>query len=290
MPHPDHSYNMNSPADADLQHSSADHEAFPRPSNPKCIDSFRIAVADPWTINSGSWCLPFSFSPKLCFHITRAPLWTEGSIYPVYNIWRPAYFGISLPSPDSRPYKLGCNDLIITSYEEDLASLNIGDRGPIPFERENIVSGIHVIYPPLIACKCCFRNRGSVTLANSERWRFDEIDQSYYQFQRLYDPKLLKADDQEALIWECYEGWKPSYGKAPAGLPFTMDQETRLCRINNVGEADFCGLTAPVLGIMNRESVVFVDSLEEATRIETANLRELILMTGLAVAKFERCI
>lgn len=212
-------------------------------------------------------------------------------MFPIYHIWSPAYFGISLPQPDSKSYKLSCNDLIVTSYEEDTASLKARDTGSIPFETENVVGGIDVDYPGFLCCKCCFQYRGWVTLANSERWRFDEIDQSYYQFQRVHErvhdrefPKVY----HKTLLWECYSDWKSGYGEAPADLPFTMDQDTRLCRINLDRHRDASVLVAPVIAIMNREGLVFVDGLQEANEIETANLRELVLMTGLAIAKFER--
>lgn len=85
-------------------------------------------------------------------------------------------------------------------------------------------------------------------------------------------------------------GWKSGYGKAPDDLPFTKDQDTRLCRINP-SQTDRrwepSKLVAPVVAIMNPDGPIFIDGLKEATEIETANVRDLVLMTGLAIAKFE---
>lgn len=219
-------------------------------------------------------------------------------MFPIYNIWSPAYFGFSLPQPNSKSYKLNCNDLIVTSYEDDTASLKARDTGSIPFETENVVGGIDVDYPGFLHCKCCIRYRGWVTLANSERWRFDEINESYqpyYQFQRVRErvhdrdfPKVYR----KTLQWECFRDPKSGYEEAPADLPFVMNQDTRLCRVNPNWHGqrhwDPSKLVAPVIAIMNREGLVFVNRLKEANEIETASLRELVLMTGLAIAKLER--
>jgi hypothetical protein len=132
-------------------------------------------------------------------------------------------------------------------------------------------------------------------LASSERWRFDETWHSYYQFQRVHE----RLNDREfpkvyhtTLLWEFYRDWKPEYGKAPVDLPFAMDQDTRLCRINTqryqARHWDPSTLATPVIAIMNPDGIIFIDGLKEATEIETANLRDLVLMTGLAIAKFER--
>ncbi|KAJ6088760.1 hypothetical protein N7486_010021 [Penicillium sp. IBT 16267x] len=232
---------------------------LPEPSKPKCTDVFRITRAEPWAINTGSWYL-FSSEPKLCFQINQGSSWREGSMFPIYNIWSPPYFGISLPQPNStqdprtipglgdiamsdrsssnlkKSYKLNCNDLIVTSYEDDTASLKARDTRAIPFERENVVGGIDVDYPSFLQCRCCLRYRGWVTLANGERWRFNEIDESYYQFQRVHE----RENDREfpkmypkTLQWECFSDWKSGYGEAPADVPFILDQDTRLCRVSS---------------------------------------------------------
>lgn len=188
----------------------------------------------------------------------------------------------------------------MTSYEDDTASLKAGDTGSITFERENVVGGIDVDYPSFLQCRCCLRYRGWVTLANGERWRFDEIIRSkrqlYYQFQRVGNrvahemvfPKVYP----KTLQWECYSDWKSGYGEAPADVPFILDQDTRLCRVNPDWHGqrhwDASKLVAPVIAIMKRECLVFVNGLKEANEIETADLRELVLLTGLTIAKFER--
>ncbi|KAJ5454815.1 uncharacterized protein N7458_005771 [Penicillium daleae] len=239
-------------------------------------------------------------------------------MFPIYNIWSPPYFGISLPKPNpiqdtktipglenealsdrsasnlNKSYKLNCNDLVVTSYEDDSACLKARDTGSIPFEKENVVGGIDVDYPGFLQCRCCLRYRGWVTLANGERWRFDEINESYYQFERVHE----RVNDREfpktypkILQWECFSDWESNYGQAPANVPFILDQDTRLCRVGSKWHERHCKaseLVAPVIAIMNREGLVFVNGLKESNGIETANLRELVLMTGLTIAKFER--
>ncbi|KAJ5745210.1 hypothetical protein N7520_010392 [Penicillium odoratum] len=309
---------MGSPLD-DKPASNADHEASPGPSKPKCTDVFQFTRAEPWAINTGNWCL-FSSEPKLCFQINQGSSWKGGFMFPTYNIWSPPYFGISLPLPNPtqdtwtipdlgdialsdrspsnkrRSYKLNCNNLIVTSYEDDTASLKARDTGSIPFETENVVGGIDVDYPSFLHCRCCFRYRGWVTLANGERWRFDEIDQSYYQFQRMakrvvHDRKFPKVYPK-TLQWESYSDWKSGYGDAPADVPFILDKDTRLCRVNPDWHGqrhwDASKLVSPVIAVMSREGLIFINELKEANEIETANLRELVLMTGLTIAKFER--
>lgn len=77
---------------------------------------------------------------------------------------------------------------------------------------------------------------------------------------------------QAAVLWECYSRWKSEYGKAPADLPFIMNQDTRLCRINP-SQTDRrwepYKLVAPVVAIMNPDGFIFIDGLKEATKIET---------------------
>jgi hypothetical protein len=245
-------------------------------------------------------------------------------MFPIYNIWSPPYFGISLPQPNStqdtrtipglgdvamsdrsssnlkKSYKLNCNDLIVTINEDDAVSLKARDTGSIPFERENVVGGIDVDYPSFLQCRCCLRYRGWLTLGNGERWRFDEIvwsnRQSYYQFQRIakrvvHDREFLK-EHPKTLQWECYSDWKSGYGEPLGDVPFILDQDTRLCRVNlgwhGQRHWDASKLVAPVIALMNRDCLVFVNGLKEANEIETANLRELVLLTGLTIAKFER--
>lgn len=220
-------------------------------------------------------------------------------MFPIYNVWSPAYFGITLPQPDSKSYKLSCNDLIVTKYEDDTASLKARDSGSVPFETQNVVGGIDVDHPWFFCCTCCVRYRGWVNLSNGERWRFDENtgfgNNSYYQFQRVYErtndrefPKVY----HETLLWEFQSDWQSGFGEAPTDLPFIMDRDTRLCRINlkrfQPRHWNPSGLVAPVIAIMSGESLVFLDGLKRANGIETASLRELVLMTGLAIAKFER--
>ncbi|KAJ5216433.1 uncharacterized protein N7498_002840 [Penicillium cinerascens] len=286
---------MNIPLDDNLA-AGAVHEAVPEPPKPTCTDVFRIARAEPWAVNTGNWCL-FSSEPKLCFQINQGSPWSEGSMFPIYNIWSPAYFGITLSQSDSKFYKLSCNDLIVTRYEDDTASLKARYTGSVPFETQNVVGGIDVDDPWFFCCKCCFRYRGWVNLSNGERWRFDEnngFGESYYQFQRVHErtharefPKVF----HKTLLWEFRSDWQSGFGEAPTDLPFTMDRDTRLCRAA-LGQSQRywnpSKLVAPVIAIMNGESLVFLDTLKRVNEIETANLRELVLMTGLAIAKFER--
>lgn len=134
-------------------------------------------------------------------------------------------------------------------------------------------------------------------MSNGERWRFDEInviDKTHYEFQIIQnDGQNPESQNMypKTLVWEFHSGWKSRFGEAPTGLQFAMGQDTRLCRINleqHLKRYWDPSLLTPVIAIMNREDLVFVDRLEGAAEIETANLRELILMTGLAVARFER--
>ena len=278
-----------------IDHASSDDEkTCSEPPVPKCSDIFRITRAEPWAVNTKNWWL-YSSEPTLRFQLNQSSSWEGGSIFPIYNIWSPAYFGISLSQPELKTYKLSCSDLIVSSYEDDTGSLKSGGTSPIPFDLTTVVGGIDIDYPGFLSCHCCIRYRGWVTLAGSERWRFDEIYESYYKFERVHErlhdsefPKIYR----KSLVWECYNGWKPGYGKSPAGLPFTMDQDTRLCRINpdHIAERrwDPSKLVAPAIAIMNPDGIIFVDELKGATEIETANLRDLVLMTGLAIATFER--
>ncbi|KAF3391397.1 hypothetical protein F1880_007802 [Penicillium rolfsii] len=164
---------------------------------------------------------------------------------------------------------------------------------------EKIIGGIDVDYPGFLSCKCCFSYRGWVILSNGERWRFDEIimiDKTHYEFRAVQSesdeqiPGTLKMYPK-TLVWEFYSDWESSFGEAPTELPFTMGQDTRLCRVNLQQHRKRYldpSLMTRVSAIMNREDLVFIDGLDGAAGIETENLRELILMTGLAIAKFER--
>jgi hypothetical protein len=185
----------------------------------------------------------------------------------------------------------------VTNYEDDTASLKTTSTEPISFHIDNLISGIDVDYPGILCCRCCFRYRGSVTIGTSERWQFEEIDQSYYQFQRLQgvDDKGFPKMYPESILWERFGGWKTGeYGEAPTDLPFVMNKDTRFCRANLSKHQDWqwdaTGLVAPVCAIMNHEGFVFIDGLKGARGIDTADLQELVLMTGLAVAKFERTV
>lgn len=274
--------------------SSGDHEACLEPAKANHTDIFRITPAERGVVNTGSWNL-FSSEPNLRFQINRASSWKGGSIFPIYNIWSPAYFGISLPQPDSTSYKLSCSDIIVTSYEDDIASLKARDTKSIPFEIVNVVGGINVNYPGYLCSKGCSLSRGFITLASSERWRFNEIGKSYYQFQRVHE----RAHDREfpkayrnTLLWERDCDLESKYGKGLADLPFSMAQDTRICRLDLNRHQKRHWDPSKVIAIMNQECIIFVDELKEATEIETeietANIRQLILMTGLAIAKCER--
>ncbi|KAJ5623747.1 hypothetical protein N7510_000056 [Penicillium lagena] len=187
-------------------------------------------------------------------------------------------------------------DELTSDYEDNIASLKTGDTRSIPFEIANVVGGIHVNYPGFMWCKCCCLSGGWINLATSERWRFDEIDKSCYQVQRVHE----RAHDREfpkayrnTLLWERYMDSDSKYEMAQADLPFIMDQDTRLCRLNVNRHQKRHWDPSKVIAIMNQEGIIFVDGLEEATEIETeietANIRELILMTGLAIAKLRHC-
>lgn len=254
------------------------------PSKPKCTDMFRITRAEPWAMPSTIGSL-FSFKPKLRFQITQCPSWTDDSTFPIYNIWSPAYFGVSLPQPDAKTYELSRNDLVVTGYEADTTSLKSKDSGPIPFEPGNVSAGIDVDYPGFLTCGCCFRYRGCITLSNGERWEFSETDMEWFHFQRYRNDKSRDVYGNR-LLWERYQCWEKAYGERPEGLPFTLDKDTRICRVSSDSKQGALNVIAPVIAVMNREGVVFVDGLEKAD-VETANLRELVLMASVAVRKYE---
>ena len=214
----------------------------------------------------------------------------------------PSLFWNLTPQPSSQPYDLRYNDLIVTTHEHDTerskANPSTANQiSPISFQMEKVDGGIDVDYPGFLSCKCCFRYRGWVILSNGERWRFDEIngiDKAHYEFQVIQnDGKNPETQNMypKTLVWEFYSDWKSRFWRSSNRVAIHYGQDTRLCRINieqHLKRYWDTSLITPVIAIMNREGLVFVDGLKGAAGIETANLRELILMTGLAIAKFER--
>jgi hypothetical protein len=78
----------------------------------------------------------------------------------MYNVWSPAFFGITLPQPGTAPTKLTRNDLIVTRWgEEDTVSLEKEETETLSFSSEDIIGSIDVNLPPMLCCKCCFQYR-----------------------------------------------------------------------------------------------------------------------------------
>jgi hypothetical protein len=74
----------------------------------------------------------------------------------------------------------------------------------------------------------------------------------------------------------------------PEDLPFPMDLDTRICRVKRSANFSDAGAEGPVLAVMNRNGIVCCQGMERNQEIETDNIRELVLMTALAIAQYER--
>ncbi|KAJ5524474.1 hypothetical protein N7494_011124 [Penicillium frequentans] len=269
--------------------SCAAHCTPSNPSEPKCSELFRITRPESWAIDTGNFCLPFSIKPKLSFQIEQRSSWNQGSIFPLFNIWRPGFFGSSLPQLGPDPVKLNRkNDLIVTAYEDDTIDFKDCDTDTIPFSTEGLIAGIDVDPPPFFACKVCCCHRGRVFLPNGERWKWIEIDCEHYQFQRDDDARNTHVP-LRTLIWQFDCHTIPSRSRGlPTDLPFAVDKYTRVCRINKSGvdwEAD--PSESPV-AVMNRDGFVFLDGMgSKMAEIQNEDNRSLILMSGLAIAQYE---
>lgn len=263
----------------------------PKPKRPQCGEIFRTTRPESWAIDTERSCL-FFYKPKLSFQLQQCSSWNQSSTFPAFNIWRPAsYFGTTLTQLGPNPVKLNSNDLIVTSSDEDTEALKSNDTGAITFTEENVVAAIDIDRPGLFCCSVCFSYRGRVILANGERWKFDEIDIDYHRFTREYDQNNSESKvNGKSLVWMFYHSSRPRLkNDVPDDLPFAMDLDTRICRVKRASNyADSCPDGGPVLAVMNRNGIVSCEGMEKNQEIETDNIRELVLMTALAVAQYEK--
>jgi hypothetical protein len=113
----------------------------------------------------------------------------------------------------------------------------------------------------------------------------------YYHFNREYDQTNPDGEENRpSLVWMFYHSSRPELmNGVPEDLPFNMDLETRICMVKRSSSyADPCPDGGPVLAVMNRNGIVCCDGVEKNTEIATSSIRELVLMTALAVAQYER--
>ncbi|KGO77045.1 hypothetical protein PITC_005700 [Penicillium italicum] len=177
-------------------------------------------------------------------------------------------------------------DLVVTGYEDDMEALKTKDTNTILFSTEGLVAGVDVDAPPWYGCKVCNCHRGFVFLPNGERWHWIEIDSEHYQFKRE-DNRRDQDIPLKTLIWEFQNSWRPS-NELPADLPFAVNRHARVCRVSESNS-----LAGPVkagspVAVMNRDGFIFFDGVgSKMAEIQTQDNRALILISGLAIAKFE---
>ncbi|KAJ5529755.1 hypothetical protein N7527_003148 [Penicillium freii] len=265
----------------DPGHSSA-------PSEPRCVEYYAISRPDRPSIVNTNFCLPFvSLAPQLSLQINQCTNWNKGSVWPIFNIWRPGFFGTSLTQLGPDPVKLrNKTDFVVTAYEDDMEALKEKDTKANLFSPEGLVAGVDVDAPPWYGCKVCNLHRGYVFLPNGERWHWVEIDSEHYQFKRE-DNHRDQDVPFKTLIWEFQNSWTPSKD-LPADLPFAVNRDARVCR---VGESNsFAGpvIAESPVAVMNRDGFIFFDGVgPKMTEIQTEDNRALILLSGLAIAKYE---
>lgn len=90
-------------------------------------------------------------------------------------------------------------------------------------------------------------------------------------------------------MWQMNCHWAPSRFKGlPTDLPFAIDEYTRICRINKSGADWSAVLSESPVAVMNRDGFVFLDGMGSKTaEIQSESNRNLVLMTGLAIAQYE---
>ncbi len=268
---------------------------LPAPPEPKeswCGEIFRTTPPQSCHIDTESSCLFLFLQPKLSFQLGQCSTWTQGSTFPVFNVWRPAsYFGATLTHMGSTPVKLNSHDLIVTNFNEDTEALKSQDSDAITFTENNVVAAIDIDRPRFFQCSVCFSFRGRVILANGERWKFNEIDCDYHHFTREYYQDMPEnKTNAYSLVWMFYHSSRPAMiNSAPDDLPFSLDHDTRMCQVKRgTYHVNDDSAHRPVLAFMNRDGIVFCNGLEKNRDIETDDIRELVLMTGLAVAQYEK--
>ncbi|KAJ5501320.1 hypothetical protein N7453_006137 [Penicillium expansum] len=267
---------------AEPGHSSA-------PSETRCVEYYDISRPDLPSIANTNFCLPFvSLAPKLSLQINQCTYWNKGSVWPIFNIWRPGLFGISLTQLGPNPVKLrNKTDFIVTGYEDDMEALKTKDKNAISFSTEGLVAGVDVDAPPWYGCKVCNCHRGYLFLPNGERWNWIEIGEEHYQFKRE-DDRRDQDVPSKTFIWEIQNSWRPSED-LPADLPFAVNGDARVCRVSEtrslIGGPVIAG--SPI-AVMNHDGFIFFDGVgSKMAEIQTEDNRAFILMSGLAIAKYE---
>ncbi|KAJ5758600.1 hypothetical protein N7520_005756 [Penicillium odoratum] len=266
---------------AKLDHSSA-------PPEPRCAEFYVITQPEGQVIANNNFCLPFvSLQPKLSFQINQCTFWNQSSIFPVFNIWRPGYFGISLPQLGPDPVKLSRkNDFVVTGHENDSEAFKTSNTDTISFSAEGLVAVIDVDPPPWYSCRVCNCHRGYVSLPNGERWNWIEIDSEHYQFDREDDSRNQDAP-LRTLIWQFQSSGTASDG-LPADMPFAVNGDTRICRVNASPSISDPLVAGNPVAVMNWDGFVFFDGMgPKMAEVQTEDNRALILMSGLAIAQYE---
>ncbi|CAI7614148.1 unnamed protein product [Penicillium viridicatum] len=258
------------------------------PPEPRYVEYYAISRPDRPSIAKTNFCLPFvSLAPQLSLQINQCTNWNKGSVWPIFNVWRPGFLGTSLTQLGPDPVKLrNTTDFVVTAYEDDMEALKEKDTNAILFSTEGLVAGVDVDAPPWYGCKVCNFHRGYVFLPNGERWHWVEIDSEHYQFMREDDHR-----DQDVplktLIWEFQNSWTPSKD-LPADLPFAVNRDARVCRVGE--SSSFAGpvIAGSPVAVMNRDGFIFFDGVgPKMAGIQTEDNRALILLSGLAIAKYE---
>lgn len=274
------SYKLTYASRAKLDHSSALPE-------PRCAEYYGITRPEGLAVADDNFCLPFfSHQPKLSFQINQCTSWNKNSVFPIFNIWRPGYFGISLPQLGPSTVKLKRkNDFVVTGHEDDTEAIKTSDTGTISFSTQGLVAGVDVDPPPWLGCSVCNCHRGYVFLPNGERWRCIEIDGENYEFTRE-DESQNQDVPLRKLIWQFQN--RQNSRDLPADLPFAVNQSTRICRVEESGSTANTFVTGSPVAVMNRDGFIFFDGVgPKMAGIQTEDNRALILMSGLAIAQYE---
>ncbi|KAJ5241990.1 uncharacterized protein N7469_000317 [Penicillium citrinum] len=264
-----------------------------QPSQLKYTELLRIKP-EPQGLNKAIISL-FTSEPRLQFQISQTPNWEDGDGFPAYNLWSPAFFGMTLSQLETGKYKLSRSDFIITRSEEDTISLKESKPENLTFNPKNIVGSIDVDPPPLFCCTCCLQYRGWVRLSNNERWRFDEKLREHFQFSKV-DESSEDETSQEltrsnrVISWFRNNSWGWRDKEAKPSLPFEMGEDTRLCRITCASrETEMDIVPDRVIAVMNPDWFVFLENLDLGLEgPDTRDIRDLVILTGLAVANLER--
>ncbi|KAJ5872347.1 uncharacterized protein N7529_004700 [Penicillium soppii] len=242
-----------------------------------------IQATDTWN----SWLPFFSSNPNLFLQISQCTSWNEGIASPVLNVWRPGYFGVSLPRIGSDPIKLnGSNDLIVTLHGDDIMeTLKAKGSGESNSQSTGSAVGIEITPHRFFRCRVCYCHRGTISLPIGELWSFTEIDGEHYQFKRV-DDGVNKSVPTRSLVWQFCNSWAPPKD-LPADLPFAVNRDARVCRINELGN-DYEPRFGKSLAVMNREGCVLFDEVEsKMAGIQSDAKQWLILLSALAIARYE---